>query len=102
MIDDGTNTSGSGAELELISRPGRPTKYVPAMRERLLELIATGLPFVHACAAAGISFQSFCTYREQFQDFDQEIERAVALAIEKRLQNIRKAADAGDWRADSW
>jgi|GEM_PF-1871918 len=83
-------------------RLGRPTKFTPETRVRLVELVARGLPFSHACHAAGVSFQSFSTYRDQHPDFREEIERAVAVAIEKRLKIIERAADAGDVNSAKW
>lgn len=81
---------------------GRPTKFTPETRTRLVELVARGLPFSHACHAAGVSFQSFSTYRDQHPGFREEIEQAVAIAIEKRLKLIESAADAGDVNSAKW
>jgi hypothetical protein len=81
---------------------GRPTKFTPETRARLVQLIARGLPFVHACHAAGISFQSFLTYRNRHDDFREEIEQAVAAAIEKRLKIIEDAAEKGDVNSAKW
>jgi hypothetical protein len=81
---------------------GRPSKFTPETRTRLVELIAKGLPFKFACHAAGVSFQSFSTYREAHDDFREEIESAVAVAVEKRLKIIERAADAGDVNSAKW
>jgi transposase-like protein len=81
---------------------GRPTKFTPETRARLVQLIARGLPFVHACHAVGIATQSFITYRNNHEDFREEIEQAVAAAIERRLKIIEDAADKGDVNSAKW
>ena len=82
--------------------PGRPSKWTPEVQRRLITLIAKGVPFVHACAAARISFQSFSTFRERHPDFRKALDEAVATAIERRLAIIEKAADAGDVQSAKW
>jgi hypothetical protein len=85
-----------------VKQLGRPTKFTPETRQRLIELVARGLPFNHACHAAGVSFQSFSTYRSEHPDFREEIEQAVAIAIERRIKIIEKAADDGDVNSAKW
>jgi hypothetical protein len=81
---------------------GRPTKFTPETRARLVQLISRGVPYRHACSAVRISYQSFVSYRHDHSDFAEEIEEAVGQAIEKRLIKIEAASAAGDWRADAW
>jgi hypothetical protein len=81
---------------------GRRSKFTAKLRARLTELIARGLTFTHSCAAVGISFASFSTYRNQHPDFCDEIEQAVAAAIERRLKVIEHAADLGDVNSAKW
>ena len=92
-------------EVEIVEDSGgrgRPSKFTEQTRARLIELVARGVPFTHAVAAVGISFQSFCNYRDQHPDFDADVQQAVALAIEKKLMVIEKAAELGDVRAACW
>ena len=84
------------------NKGGRPSKFTPETRARLIELVAKGVPYKHACRAVRITFQSFSTYREQHHDFAEEIESAVAAAIEKRLDVIQRAADTGDVNSAKW
>jgi hypothetical protein len=85
------------------SRPrGRPTKLDDVrMRSRLIQLIGTGLPQKHACAAVGVSVPAFCEYREKHEWFRDELETAIANGLEARLQVIEAAAKK-DWRAAAW
>src|SRR5580698_5548221 len=75
----------------LPNRGGRPSKFTAETRARLVQLAAKGVPFKHCCLACRITFQSFNTYREQHPDFRQELEEAIASAIERRLDVIQKA-----------
>src|SRR5260370_26628761 len=104
MTPANTQTAPTADDGDIIYRPegGRPSKFNPETRARLIELVAKGLPFRHACNAAGISTQTFVTWRDQYPDFGEEIERAVALAIEKRLDVIEKAAKLGDTGCARW
>jgi transposase-like protein len=81
---------------------GRPSKFTPDTRRRLIELIATGVPVTHAARAVGVSYESFNNYRKQHAGFAEEIETSVSAAIEKRLNVIQKAADAGDVNSAKW
>jgi hypothetical protein len=85
-----------------MKKNGRPSKFTEETRARLVQLVARGLPFIHACSAVGITLQSFITYRNNHDDFREEIERAVSAAIEKRLKIIEAAADAGDVNSAKW
>jgi hypothetical protein len=85
-----------------MKKNGRPSKFTEETRVRLVQLVARGLPFIHACSAVGITLQSFITYRNNHHDFREEIERAVSAAIEKRLKIIEAAADAGDVSSAKW
>lgn len=81
---------------------GRRSKFTAKLRTRLVELIARGLPYGHACSAAGISFASFSSYRNLHPDFADQIEQAVSVAIERRLAVIEKAANLGDTSCAQW
>jgi hypothetical protein len=80
---------------------GRPRAVTPALRARLIELIARGLPFKHAARGAGISFQTMQNFRKANPDFEDELEQAVAAAIEKHLRTIETAAQT-DPRYAAW
>jgi hypothetical protein len=83
-------------------KKGRPTKFVPALRKRLVEIIAIGTPLRFACAACRISYAAFCEYRIAHPDFDSEIEAARAASIEKHLRSIITAAEGGDTASSRW
>ncbi|MEO5804408.1 MAG: hypothetical protein ABIR24_12850 [Verrucomicrobiota bacterium] len=81
---------------------GRPSKFTATMRARLIRAVARGLPFSMACSAAGICHQTLCDYRRQHPKFAAQIEKAVALAVEKRLKIIEASARLGDVNSAKW
>jgi hypothetical protein len=84
------------------SKGGRPTLLDDShRRNRLIGLIARGVPMVHACSACRVNYQTFLNYREKNPGFREELEEAVAAAIEKHLERIEAAAKT-DWRSAAW
>ena len=83
-------------------KPGRPTKFTPAMRKRILRCLTGGMPISLAASAAGTCYQSIVTWRAANPEFDSAISEAIALGIEKRLAVIEMANDESDWRAAAW
>lgn len=82
---------------------GRPAKLDDArIRKRLVELIAKGVPNIHACAAVDVSPPTFMAYREKHEWFREELTKAVGMGIDARLKKIEAASAAGDWRAAAW
>lgn len=81
---------------------GRPTKYNWRTVKRVIRCLQKGMPVTLAASAAGITFQSLCTYRTAHPNFDAAVKKAIARGVEKRLEKIEKASEAGDWRAAAW
>lgn len=81
---------------------GRPEKFTPATRRRLIETIAAGVPVCHACAACRVSKSGFHEYRAEHPDFAAKIEQATAVAIEKHLHLIIAAAEQGSTADSRW
>jgi len=83
-------------------RAGRPRKALDQDRvDRVLQGIKLGLPFVHACARAGISQDTFGRWRKQSADFAEEVKKAEAEAIARNVTLIQKAAGTS-WQAAAW
>lgn len=81
---------------------GRPRKALDQGRvERVLQGIKIGLPFVHACARAGISEDTFARWRKQSSDFAEAVKSAEAEAIARNVTVIQKAAGTS-WQAAAW
>ncbi len=92
------------------------TKYDKKRTKKLMELLERGTPIKHACAAVGISTQTFYNWRKDLDDFDFRAREAESVFMDRNLKNIEKAArgslvedkdgkmigKAGDWRAAAW
>lgn len=81
---------------------GRPTKYVPEVIEKILNAIAVGAPFSHACNYAGISFETFNEWRKDKSEFSEQVKNAEGKAVIGWLARIEQAAKDGNWTAAAW
>jgi hypothetical protein len=77
----------------------RPTKLDDQVRKKLIAAIRSGATLKVAAAFAGISIASFDRYRKRDAALKAEYEQATATAQVAFVNVIRKAAEAGDWRA---
>ena len=71
-------------------------------REAILALLRDGNPKVIAAQASGVSIDSFNRWVQKDSHFASLVREAESVAVVARLQNIQKAGDRGDWKADSW
>ena len=88
--------------VQAVSRGGRPTKCTPENAAIICAAISRGLPMIHACRVAGISYATFCAWRDRDPKFVEQIDEAKANGVSSRLAIIEKAAANGDWRASAW
>lgn len=93
----------SETKTRLPAKKGRRSVQTAERAKIICDSLARGLPYVHACAVAGISFQTFSVWRSRDENFRQQIEEAIASGVSARLAVIEKAAGIGsDWRAAAW
>jgi len=85
-----------------MAKPGRPTKYVPETIEKIVNAIAVGSPFSHACNYAGITFETFNEWRKQYSEFSEKVKEAEGKAVIGWLARIEQAAKDGNWTAAAW
>jgi hypothetical protein len=85
-----------------MKRGGRPTKFKPELVQMVLRCLEKGMPLKLTCDACGISHQTLITYRQKHPKFADAMLGAIAKGVEKRLEKIQTASDAGDWRAAAW
>jgi hypothetical protein len=71
-------------------------------REAILALLRDGNPKVIAAQASGISVDTFNRWVQKDLVFAGMVREAESVAVVSRLQNIQKAGNRGDWKADSW
>lgn len=87
------------------------------INEEIIETICTeikrGVPLRYASEIAGVSAQTINKWEKKgseepeesdsiYRKFYDEYKRAKALAVAYRVETLRKASDAGDWRSASW
>ena len=77
-------------------------KDTPETKDAILALLKEGNPKMIAAQCAGVSLDSLNRWVEKDSDFAILVRQAESVAVQDRLQNIKKAGDRGDWKADSW
>jgi hypothetical protein len=80
---------------------GRPTKKTEETIEALMRVIATGAPYMICCAATGVSYDSFMTWKREDLEFAARVEEASAKAALRLLAKIEKQGDE-NFAASSW
>lgn len=100
---------------------GRPTKFTPERREKIIQLIKAGNYLETATQAAGIDYSTFRNWmnrgedalqrqsdgdkltkvEKEFVDFVEHIQKAEAEAEARNLMIINKAA-SDSWQAAAW
>lgn len=83
---------------------GRRTKRTPEVEKRILDALRVGATQKDACAAAGISDQTFLNWTRDSVDFLDAVMRAEAACAAVMAATIYEAAiKQKDWRAaESW
>lgn len=91
--------------------PGRPTKFTPETRERIITALRAGNYRETACQYAGIGYSTLRTWMiraedpdapPEYQEFLEAVERAEAEAEVMDIALIRQAAQGGTWQAAAW
>lgn len=85
-----------------MAKTGPKSKYTPETVDKILNAIAVGAPYVHACGYAGISQDTFERWRAQHTEFAEAIKNAEGRAVVGWLAKIEKAASEGNWQAVAW
>lgn len=90
-------------------KPGRPTKFTPETRAKIIEALKGGNYRDTSYAIAGISHETFYDWvrrgeagEAEYSEFLEAVKEAESFAEAYHVQNIRKAAEAGTWTAGAW
>lgn len=83
------------------SKGGRPNKWNPRTKKRILDAVRDGLALVHACRIGGLSFAAFSSHRNRDARFREALEEAIAERSQTLLRVIKNAAKDGDWKASA-
>jgi hypothetical protein len=81
---------------------GRRSKFTPETVDKLTQAIRLGATYVLACDYAGISMQTFLTWKDTKPEFLDAIKRAEGTACVGWLAKIEQAASDGNWQAAAW
>lgn len=90
---------------------GRPTKFTPEVRERILIAIRAGNYIDTAAQSAGINKDTFYSWMakaetsgapKEYYDFADDIKKARAEAEIQAVGVIQQAANRGTWQAAAW
>lgn len=89
---------------------GRPTKFTPETREKLLTAIRKGAPYEIACNYARISYEAFRDWIQkaekgedaEFVQFLQDLREAEGHTALIWLDKIDKAMNEGAWQPAAW
>jgi transposase-like protein len=85
---------------------GAPSKRTPELRQAILEAVELGTPITHCAQAAGICFETLCSWRRDDPQFDAEIQNSISKGIQARLRIVHKAMESKDenvaLRAATW
>ena len=91
-------------------RVGRPTKFTPKTKGKILNAVRLGLSIAKSCNIAGIDYNTYrnwetraLEYKEpEFIKFFQECERAKDEREAFHLKQIVDASRDGTWQASAW
>jgi len=72
---------------------GRPSKKVPGYIDALLKVIATGAPYRICCAAVGVHYDTFMTWKRTDEAFAVQVEQASAKAAVRLWNKIEEQTD---------
>ena len=82
-------------------RIGRPSKFTPERRARVLEAITGGATRTAAALHAGIDERTLYRWMDRYVSFASDLTRAEADAELRCTALIQRAAEI-DWRAAAW
>lgn len=90
---------------------GRPSKFTPELREKLLQAIRIGVTYKLACQAVGLAYSTFNQWMRlgesdnpphDFKQFAEDVKRSEGEGLAHAIGVIRKAASEGTWQAAAW
>jgi hypothetical protein len=92
---------------------GRPLKKNAQVIARILKIARLGLPLKFAAQAGDIDAETLSQWRAKDPEFERALSQARLEAVEKRWQQIQKAAEdrldadgklvkVGDWKSLAW
>lgn len=89
---------------------GRPTKFTPENKEKLLIALRKGAPYELACNYAGLCYNTFLNWKKkadeenipEYIEFFKDLKEAEGHTALIWLDKIDKAMNDGAWQAAAW
>ena len=78
--------------------PGQPTKYTPAVVERICELLRKGLPRTRAARRGGIAVSTFMLWMNEHSEFSEAVHNAEDVWVEKAMGRVTDMLDSKNER----
>jgi len=96
--------------MDLPSPMGRPTKFTPEAKEKILVAIRKGAPYEMACNYARIDYTTLLNWKRKAEvdkipayiDFFKDLKEAEGHTALIWLEKIDKAMEEGLWTAAAW
>jgi transposase len=85
-----------------MGKVGRPTKRTPEVEQAILNALQIGNTRTDAALGAGIDRGTLADWINNIPAFHHAVEKAEALARQRFVAQIAKAAAAGNWQAAAW
>lgn len=79
-----------------VNLPGRQTL---SQRQAVLEALRNGATLQLAALSVGVTESTLRNWRREDLSFEAEVAKARGIELVGQVQNIRRAAEKGDWRA---
>lgn len=76
-------------------------KLTKQVKQKVKECLELGMNYKDTCAVAGISFETFNTWRKKKPEFSELVTSAEAKCAETALKSVR-VGQIKDWRAGAW
>ena len=98
------------AKKRIVRAVGRPSKFTPEVRNRILSAIRNGNTYEASAHYGGVSYDTLREWIKrgqeetagEFSEFFEAIKSAEAKAEVESVALIRQAAQEGQWQAAAW
>lgn len=98
------------AKKRIVRAVGRPSKFTPEVRNRILTAIRNGNTYEASAHYGGVSYDTLREWIKrgqeetagEFSEFFEAIKSAEAKAEVESVALIRQAAQEGQWQAAAW
>ena len=110
MAKQAAKSKKTPAKKRIVRAVGRPSKFTPEVRNRILTAIRNGNTYEASAHYGGVSYDTLREWIKrgqeetagEFSEFFEAIKSAEAKAEVESVALIRQAAQEGQWQAAAW